>query len=66
VRDAAVESEAIVPGQPDESSLIERIFSAEKSERMPPPNSHKTLTARQKEILRRWVEQGAEYKENWA
>src|SRR3954447_6290175 len=43
LRDEAVDSEAIVPGKPDESALIERIFSEDETERMPPPGSHKTL-----------------------
>ena len=33
---------------------------------MPPPDSHRTITPAQKEILRRWVAEGAEYKEHWA
>src|SRR3954447_14616663 len=66
VRDVALESEAIVPGRPGESAVIARIFSADKNELMPPPSSHKKLTVRQKEILVRWVEEGAEYRQHWA
>ena len=56
----------VVPGKPDESSLIKRIYSADESEIMPPHDSNKTLTAAQKETLKRWVEQGAKYQKHWA
>ena len=36
---------AIVPGKLDESALIQRITSEDESERMPPAESHKTLSA---------------------
>ena len=57
---------AIVPGKPDESLLIKRIYSADAGFRMPPSFSHKTLTQAQKDTLRRWIEQGAPWKEHWA
>lgn len=66
VRDAALEKGAIVPGKPEESELIARVFSDASDEVMPPPQAHKTLTAAQKELLRRWVEAGAEYQPHWA
>jgi hypothetical protein len=56
----------IVPGKPEESLLIKRISSDNPSYRMPPVFAHKTLTADQKNILRRWVEQGAQWKDHWA
>jgi hypothetical protein len=56
----------IVPGKPDESLLIKRVLSNNLSYRMPPAFSHKTLTQDQKDILRRWVEQGAPWKDHWA
>jgi hypothetical protein len=57
---------AIVPSLPDKSELIRRIFSADADERMPPPNSKKELTAAEKDLLRRWVAEGAEYRDHWA
>lgn len=66
IREAALEHEAFVPGQPEASALIARILSEDPAERMPPPETPKSLTPRQKEILRRWIAQGAEYQQHWA
>ena len=66
-RTAAVEKGAFVPGKPDESELVDRLFKADDDDqRMPPPNSHKSLTAGQKATLKRWVAEGAEYQPHWA
>ncbi|MDG3007852.1 DUF1553 domain-containing protein [Paludisphaera mucosa] len=65
-REAAVEAGAVEPGKPDESTLVERIDSADKHEVMPPPTSHKTLTAAQKDVLKRWIAGGAEYQPHWS
>jgi len=65
-RDAAIKKEAIVPGKPDESEAITRIFSDDPDDIMPPPEAHKTLTPKQKELLKRWVAEGAEYQPHWA
>ena len=56
----------IVPGKPDESEIVRRIFSTDKSELMPPEEAHKILTAGQKELIRRWVAEGAKYEGHWA
>ncbi|MCI0739672.1 MAG: PSD1 and planctomycete cytochrome C domain-containing protein [Gemmataceae bacterium] len=56
----------IVPGKPADSELVRRIFSDDSSDRMPPPKSKKSLTAAQKEILKQWIAQGAEFKTHWA
>jgi hypothetical protein len=65
-REAALEAGAIVPGAPDDSELIARVESDDAMEVMPPPQTHKTLTAEQKATLRRWIESGAEYQPHWA
>ena len=57
---------AIVPGKPDESLLIKRIYSDDPAFRMPPVFAHKTLTNEQKDTLRRWIEQGAKYEAHWS
>lgn len=65
-RDIALESEAIVPGKPADSQLIARVFSADANLVMPPPASKKTLTLEQQELLRTWIEAGAEYQAHWS
>ncbi len=57
---------AIVRGQPDKSEIIRRIFSHDPDMMMPPPEAKMELPAAEKEILRKWVAQGAEYRPHWA
>ncbi|MBL6765592.1 MAG: DUF1549 domain-containing protein, partial [Verrucomicrobiae bacterium] len=57
---------AIVPGEPAKSGLVRRIFSTDDAVRMPPPETKKRLTEAQRETLRTWIGQGAEYSEHWA
>jgi hypothetical protein len=66
VREQAVERQAIVPGKPDQSELVERIFAEEPSRRMPPPKANKPLTPAQKDLLKRWIAEGAVYQRHWA
>ncbi len=69
-RDAALKGgdsgPAIVPGDPDTSEIIKRILSDDRTELMPPPKAKKPLTEEQKEILIRWVKEGAIYKNHWS
>ncbi len=55
----------IVPGDPDKSQIIARIF-AEGASVMPPASAHKALTQAQKETIRRWVADGAVYEGHWS
>lgn len=57
---------AIVPGKPDASELIKRITSTDGDQVMPPPKENKPLSPRQIELLKKWIEQGAEYAAHWA
>jgi hypothetical protein len=66
VRDVAVAGGAVVPGKPDESKLVARVFSADPGEVMPPPKAKKPLTAQAKELLKRWIAAGADYETHWA
>ncbi len=71
LRDEAVKvarsgARPIVAGKPDESELVRRIFSKDKSEQMPPPTAHRTLTAAEKKLLRTWIAQGAVYQKHWS
>ena len=57
----------IVPGDLSKSDAWQRIISEDKDELMPPPKSHKPpLTAKQRETLKAWIEQGAKYEAHWA
>ncbi len=66
IREEALKKEAFVPGKPGESELVDRIGSNDPDELMPPGDSHKKLSSEQKEILKRWVEQGAVYQQHWS
>jgi hypothetical protein len=56
----------IVPGDPGVSEVWRRISSADQTQAMPPPESLHLLTARDREIIRRWIAQGAVYEPHWA
>ena len=57
---------AIIPGDVKSSSLYDRITSNDASLRMPPPESGLNLSAEEKELLRAWIEQGANWKQHWS
>ncbi|HEV2948199.1 MAG TPA: DUF1553 domain-containing protein [Gemmataceae bacterium] len=64
VRESAMK--VVEPGKSDESEMIRRVFSSDPKERMPPPKSNRTLTAEQKDLLKRWIDQGARWGKHWA
>ena len=57
---------AIIPFKPNESELVKRILSNDPHEMMPTPKSNLSLTEPEKDILVKWIEQGAVYKPHWA
>ncbi|NDA69004.1 MAG: DUF1549 domain-containing protein, partial [Verrucomicrobia bacterium] len=66
VRDEAIAKKAFIPGKPDASELVKRLFTKDADDLMPPADSHKKLTAAQKELFKRWIAEGAEYQTHWA
>lgn len=59
-------SHAFVPGNPGESEAYQRMVSTDEDEIMPPSYSDKKLTEKELAILKKWIEQGAEYQDHWA
>jgi len=57
---------AIVPGDPSKSTLVDRMYTDDPSMLMPPPESNLSLTDYEKELLTKWIEQGAKYEEHWS
>lgn len=57
---------AVVPNKVSESTLIDRIFTENVDDVMPPPESNLILEKHEKQILKRWIEQGAEWKQHWS
>ncbi len=58
--------QAVQPGEPDQSALIERVLSSDPEEQMPPPDSGKALTKEEIEIFKRWIAGGAPWSDHWA
>ena len=57
---------AIVPGNSAKSEMIKRIYSGDSEEFMPPPKAHKILSAEQKALIKRWIDEGARWGKHWA
>ena len=71
MRDAALKSgksggPAIVPGQPEKSEVIARIFTTDEDDLMPPAKVKHPLNPQQKDILKRWIADGADYRPHWS
>lgn len=57
---------AIVPGKPEESEVLQRILETDLDLLMPKPESGKHLNSQEIELLKKWIEQGAEWEDHWA
>ena len=57
---------AIVAGQPNKSEVVRRIFSPDADELMPPPESKKPMSEKEKAVLRAWIAEGGQYQAHWA
>lgn len=56
----------VVPGEPEKSSIITRVTTADDEEVMPPPKKGKRLPEKEVALLREWIKQGAPWDEHWA
>lgn len=57
---------AVVPGSPEASELIRRITDTDETQRMPPAEFGKSLSAEEIAALSQWIEQGARYAAHWS
>jgi len=62
----AMAKSVVIPHDADRSLLMERINSEESSDLMPPPGHKRPLNSKQKELLKSWIQQGADYASHWA
>jgi len=51
---------------PEKSEILNRINSENASYVMPPPESNLKLSVREKEVLKKWVDQGGNWEPHWA
>jgi hypothetical protein len=59
-------AKVIAPGKLAESELYRRITSSDPDEVMPPIKHNKPLSKAQVYVLKRWIEQGAQYEKHWS
>jgi len=56
----------ISPGDIDHSELYLRISAVDTSDLMPPPSSNLSLSETEIAIIKKWIDQGAEYQPHWS
>lgn len=56
----------VKPGDPAASSIIHRALATDEDDVMPPPETNKKLTVAQIDLLKRWIQEGAEYQKHWS
>jgi len=60
------ETTVVVPGKSADSELYRRVSTTDEDDLMPPPKANKKLTAEQVVIFKKWIDQGAQWKDHWA
>ena len=58
--------EVLAPQNPERSKLLQRITHSDPDERMPPEETHKTITESEVATLTQWIADGAIYEDHWA
>lgn len=70
VREAALKERdgirPIVPGDPSASEIIKRMFASDPDDIMPPPEAKNPLSNAERQLLKQWIQEGAEYAGHWA
>jgi hypothetical protein len=56
----------VVKGKPEASPLYQRLIHADPEEVMPPPKSKKVLKPAEKELIKKWIAQGAPWEAHWS
>ena len=60
------DAHVIVNGKSKDSELYRRLVSDDTSQVMPPPYSNLSVTEHEKKLIKKWIDQGAEYQKHWA
>jgi hypothetical protein len=56
----------VVPGHPEQSELFRRITTHDPDDLMPKSKTGQTLTAKQIDVIKRWIREGAKWEGHWA
>ena len=56
----------LAAGEPDDSEFLMRVFSNDEADVMPPPESGRQLNNKQKELLKNWIAEGANWENHWS
>ncbi len=57
---------AIAAGKAEESEVILRVLSSDRDEKMPPPKTGRVLKQEQVALLKRWIDEGAQWGKHWS
>ncbi len=57
---------ALVPGDAENSEMFVRLTSHDEDTRMPPADSNRSVSAKEIDLIRRWINEGGEYATHWA
>ncbi len=57
---------AITPGSSAKSAILVRLMSHDPDVKMPPPESGKSVSTEQIELIKEWIDQGAEFHPHWS
>lgn len=63
---SSVQTAIVAPGNSNASELYRRVASDNPEIKMPPPSSGKRLAPEQIALIRRWIDEGAEWRPHWA